>query len=406
MNKTFVVKEKRSSILILTSTYPRWKHDTTPGFIADFASHVAKHVGDVYVLAPHYKHAASYENSDNLHVKRYRYFFPAVGEDILYNGGGATKIQKTPLYAVKLLCFMVSLFFNTLYCTLRRNITVINAHWIIPQGLVGVFVARLTSRPLAVTVHGSDILDLNGKHMKRIKRFILRRADKVYVNSSVTQNACMELYKRDYLLIPLGINATHFQPKTSQTHLKKLYHLNDFTILFVGRLTETKGVIYLLEALGFLKAANIQYKALIVGTGPLETELQAYINNNDLSDNVTMVGWVKQDDLPKYYAVADIFVGPSLYEAQGLVFLEALAAGLPVIGTSQGGMKDFVVNGKNGLLITPKSSQELYAALSNLHDDRSLLKGMAAQAAPSVRRAYSWDIVTEKYLLSWSEYLS
>jgi glycosyltransferase involved in cell wall biosynthesis len=406
MNKTFVAKEKRSSILILTSTYPRWKHDTTPGFVADFASHVAQHAGDVYVLAPHYKHAVSHEDSDNLHVKRYRYFFPAVGEDILYNGGGATKIQRTPLYAVKLLCFMVSLFFNTLYFTLRHNITVINAHWIVPQGLVGVFVARLTSRPLAITVHGSDILGLNGKHMQRIKRFILRRADKVYVNSSVTQTACMELYKRDYLLIPMGINATHFQLKPSQTHLKKLYHLHGFTILFVGRLTGTKGVIYLLEALGLLKSADIQYKALIVGTGPLETELQAYIDDNGLSDDVTMVGWVKQDDLPEYYAAADIFVGPSLYEAQGLVFIEALAAGLPVIGTTQGGMKDFVVNGENGLLIAPKSSQELYEALSKLHDDRSLLKAMAAQAAPSVRRAYSWDTVTEKYLSSWSEYLS
>lgn len=392
------------NVLILTSTYPRWNQDTTPGFVADFAKGIAPFLDHVYVLAPHYKGAAQREKSNNLYVKRYRYFFPAAAQNIFYNGGAVTKISRTLSYALKVVCFMIALFFNTLFYTLRYNVTIINAHWLIPQGFVGVLVKFVTGRTLAVTVHGSDVLNLNSHYMKKIKRFTLRHADLVYVNSSTTQAACRSLYERDYILIPMGIDVAHFRSAKHSKQLAERHGLGNFTILFVGRLSEEKGVIYLLEALALLKASGRNCKTLIIGDGPLAKNLQSYIEVHDLTSDVTMVGWIENSKLASYYATADILVGPSLYEAQGIVFLEALASGLPVITTDEGGMADFIKDGRNGFMVPAKSARALYDSILTLYDDRDLLKKLKSQAAASVTDKYSWKSVTERYVESWRQY--
>lgn len=398
--------KKDTNVLILTSTYPRWMHDATPPFVQEFAKRMAKKVDAVYVLAPHYAKAATREASNHLYLKRYRYFYPATAETIAYNGGGVGKIKKSPLYAIKLLFFISSLFFNTLYFTLRYNVTIINAHWLVPQGFIGVIVKLLTGHTLVVTIHGGDVLSLNGKYMKKVKRFTLRHADVVNVNSSVTEEVCRSLYDREYVRIPMGVSMDHFKPVKSSGRIEKKHDLHDFTILFVGRLAEEKGVIYLLEAVARLKQAGKQCRALIVGIGPVESELNEYITAHNLQDVVLMVGWVGQEELPEYYAAADVFVGPSLREAQGIVFIEALAAGLPVVTTNQGGMKDFIKNGENGFMVDGRSSEALFTILSKLHSDRSLLKRLAKNASQSIRDGYSWDSTIDRYYASWKRFIS
>jgi len=396
--------KKEKNILILTSTYPRWRNDSTPGFVQEFATRIAKEVTRVYVLAPHYDRALPREVERGVYLKRFRYFAPATSETIAYNGGGVTKIKKTPLYAVKLLFFTISLFFNTLFFTLRYNVTIINAHWLIPQGFIGVLVKLLTGHTLVVTVHGADVLALNGPSMRRIKRFILRHADAVYVNSSMIEEICRSLCEREYLRIPMGVSMEKFQ-RGDPSRVKEKYQLNDFTLLFVGRLVEEKGILYFLEALSLFKQSGRAGKALIVGTGPVDVELKEYIAKHNLLDVVEMVGWVNQDELPDFYAAADVFVGPSLREAQGIVFIEALAAGVPVVTSDYGGMKDFVRNGENGFLVKRRNEKELFQVLVHLYDDRTLLEKISSHAARSIQKEYSWDSTISRYMEDWKKYL-
>lgn len=391
------MKLSNATLFILTSTYPRWERDTTPGFVADFATKIAPQFKTVHVLAPHYKAAATHETHDNVHITRYRYFWPTSRETIAYNGGAVSKIKKTPLYALQLLCFMASLFFHTLCITIFKRATVINAHWLVPQGFVGVLVKFLTGRKLVITIHGGDVLSLNGGIMRRIKRFTLRHADVVCVNSSVTKAACISLYQRDYVVIPMGIDAERFSSAVASTALKKQYGLNDFTLLSVGRLSREKGVEYLLQAAKVLKESGKKFKVLIVGSGPLEADLKRYIADNDLDKSVRMTGWVDSSELPVYYKTANVMVGPSLFEAQGLVFLEALAAGLPVITTNAGGTKDFVKNGVNGFLVDIKSPEQIVDKVTTLYNDRELLQTMSQTAPHSIREKYSWKAVTTHY---------
>lgn len=389
----------KKRLLVLTSTFPRWKHDATPAFVARFCEEVADNFEAVYVLAPHAKGAKPKERDGNIHVRRYKYFYPASQENIAYEGGAVGKISKNPLYVFKLACLLLSLFFSTLITVVAKRVSVVNAHWIIPQGFVAILVKYLTGAKVIVTVHGSDIFALKGKMMSRIKRFVLKHADAVIVNSSATLHACKEVYANgNYHVIPVGVDTERFQPRPKQRELVKEYQLNDFTILYVGRLSDEKGVIYLLRALKKLQDKGIVFKALIVGDGWMRKELEKYAEDSNLVDNVIFTGWVKAEDMASYFNTADVFVGPSLREAQGLVFAEALFTGLPVIATTVGGIPDIVIDGKTGYLVSPKSDEEIYAGLLKLHDNLALREKIGENGKLHVRDKFSWQSVRKRFM--------
>lgn len=394
----------KSRLLVLTSTFPRWKNDSTPSFVLDFCRSIKPHMQSVSALAPHYKSARVKETVDNIKVKRFRYWF-AGGENIAGDGAAANKIKASPIYALKLLSFLTSLFISTLYLSLKPK-TIINAHWLIPQGFIAVIVKTLTRRKVVVTIHGGDVFALNQGIFRRIKRYTLKKADAIIVNSSATQNACQDLYPgRDYPIIPMGIDIEKFsKPKIEEIKkVKDKYKLNSFTVLFIGRLSEEKGVIFLIEALEKLKKEKREFKALIVGEGSEKPKLEKAIKDKKLEDSVILTGWVDSDEVPFYYAAADVFVGPSIIsttgwqEAFGLVFAESLASGTPVIGTRTGGIKDIVVNGKNGFLVDDKDSDKIADKLRKLMDEPQLLKSMQRNAQQHMTDNFSWETTTKRY---------
>lgn len=390
---------KKKRLLVTTSTFPRWKGDTTPAFVKQFCRSIVGHFEELYVLAPHASGAQTHETEDNLNIRRYRYFFPASQENILYEGGGIGKIKKTPLYAFKLLCLLIALFCSTLSTAVRKRISIINAHWIIPQGFIAVIVASCTKKKSVITVHGGDILALKGSFMTKIKRFVLKRADAVVVNSTATLRACEAVYVgANYQVIPMGIDASRFRPIPKSKDLEQRYELKDFTVLFVGRLSEEKGVKYLLEALKELKSQKVLFNALIIGDGILRRDLEGYVRKNGLVDEVTFVGWVDPEQLPAYYGLADVFVGPSLREAQGLVFVEALSMGVPIIATNVDALPDIVIEGKTGFLVKPNSSGDILEKLMLLHDNPRLRKRLGTQSVQHVGDRFDWSVVSKQYI--------
>jgi len=392
------VKTKEKKVLITTSTYPRWRSDNTPAFVKQLAQSVNRKGMKVSILAPHYKRAKRNEVMSGVDVKRYRYAFPARQQNITYDGGGVYKISKSFSYIVKLVCLVASLTFNTFWLSIKNRVDVINPHWIVPQGFAAVIVKFFTRKRVVLTVHGSDVFSLTGKTMTKIKRFVLKNSDEVCVNSKATESACISIYKREYTVIPMGVDFEIFKPVKRSTQLANRYKLSEFTILFVGRLVEVKGVEYLIEALSKLSKDEIHFKALIVGDGPLKPEIESYVANNDLNSKVEFCGWVDKSKLEEYYSVADVFVGPSLQEAQGIVFVEALATGTPVVASRVGGIIDIVTEGKNGYLVPAKSSRLLYEKLKLIIDDKDLLKKLSKSSRQEAKKKFSWDVVSEKYI--------
>lgn len=387
----------KTKLLISASTYPRWSGDSTPGFVKQFAEELVQAGDSVYVLAPHSKDAKTSESELGVAVHRYRYFLPASGETVAYEGGAVNKIKKTPIYALKVLLLVAALFFSSLWKVFIKRIDVLNPHWAIPQGFVAVVVKFITGKKVVLTVHGGDIFNLNGKIMTIIKRFVLKHSDMVCPNSNATMEACREIYDREYTIIPMGIYMDRFVEKLPSKSIQDRHNLNSFTILFVGRLAEVKGVEYLLDAVRKLKQEKQEFKLLIVGDGPLKQSFESYVEQHQLSEFVELVGWVPSDQLNDYYSVADVFVGPSLSEPQGLVFCEALATGTPVIATNVGGLPDIVQEGKTGYLISPKSSDAIKSKLLYLITHRDELKKMSNRARASVYDRFSWQSTTSRY---------
>lgn len=389
----------RNKILILTSTFPRWENDTVTTFVFDFAKQMKKKGWEPVVLAPHYPGAEKKEEMDGITVKRFQYWFTKNGQNIVYNGGAVQNLKKTPLYGIKVGTYAFVMLAVGMFTAVKQRASIVNPHWLIPQGFLAIIIKYLTRKKVVVTVHGGDVFSLNGLLMRFIKRWTLKRADEVVVNSSTTLAAAQSLYgDREYHVIPMGIDTDLFSP--SESGEKQSDGLN---VLFVGRLSEQKGVMYLCQSIKELIDEDYTNIELIVaGSGPEQSKIESFIADNQLGDYIKMVGWVNPDELPSYYRKTDVFVGPSIVsgdgeqEAFGLVFAESLATGTPVIAT-RGGVKDIVIDGENGFLITDKSSSAITDRLKLVLNDRKLLDRMQTNARERIVNNFSWSVIADKY---------
>lgn len=391
---------KNKSLLITTSTLPRWKNDTTPKFILDFSIRLKKYFSQVTIIAPHYNKSLKSEIIEGVEIIRFQYFFPDKNQDIVYESQGVRKISMHPLYILKLAGFILSHTIKLI--EYGRRSYIINAHWLIPQGFLAVISKPITKSKVVVTVHGGDVFSVNGRIMSSIKRFTLKKADAVVVNSSATKKRCKEIFDgRDYPVIPMGVDIERFMLKKPHRKRRK------FKVIFIGRLSEEKGVIYLLKAAKLLqKKKDIEFS--IVGSGPLSDSLKQFVIDSGLSEKVRFYGWISHEDLPALMHESDVLVGPSVtdqygaQEAFGLVFVEAAAAGLPVIASRVGGIEDIIIEGETGYLVDQKDYEGISDKILLLMDNSVLRKRMGKNAqSHSVN--YSWHECTRKYKVLFSK---
>jgi glycosyltransferase involved in cell wall biosynthesis len=156
-------------------------------------------------------------------------------------------------------------------------------------------------------------------------------------------------------------------------------------LLSVSRLSEEKNVDFLIDALALLVyRCTIPCKLVIVGEGKERDRLRAKLESHSLQDRVLLVGDVPQSELPAFYALADLFVFASRSETQGMVILEAMAAGLPVVAVRSSGINDFVRNGFNGFT-TPLVGEQWAERVELLLADNALRKEFAANASDSAQ---------------------
>ena len=201
-----------------------------------------------------------------------------------------------------------------------------------------------------------------------------------------------------------GVNPRLFYPTESRTILRKTgINQDDFILLFVGRIEPVKGLMTVIETFQILKTNNPllfeKARLLVIGGGKKDEELNANkevarikgsIEQHGLKDKVVFLGSVEQTQLQKYYSVADALVVPSLYESFGLVTVEALACGTPVIVSRIGKMKSIVKEGKNGFSFYPDDPPSLRQAIENLHAQRGQLWSPSSIRDDVILR-FSWD---------------
>jgi glycosyltransferase involved in cell wall biosynthesis len=257
----------------------------------------------------------------------------------------------------------------------RRAFDVINTHFVVPTGPLGHALARWQGIPNVLSVHGGDLFDPSKRSsphlhapLRAAVRWLLRAADDVVGQSRDTVRHVTDLYgvRRPVELIPLGIDRPPQAIRASRTDLG--LPSDAFVMITIGRLVARKATTQLID---MFAASNIPNAHLvIVGDGPDAPAIDRRATELGVRARVHMLGMIP--DAQKYAAlsVADVFVTASQHEGFGLVFLEAMAFGLPVLCYDRGGQTDFLVTGQTGHVIKLNDQQAFVRALIELHRDR------------------------------------
>ena len=199
----------------------------------------------------------------------------------------------------------------------------------------------------------------------------------------------------EFCIIPNGIDLRRFNQDVKPM---PGYDDGKINILFVGRLEKRKGANYLLNAYARLKKEHPNIRLIIVGPGVnLRRRYELKVRLSRLKD-VVFTGGISYEDLPRYYQMADIFCAPATgKESFGIVLLEAMALGKPIVATSIEGYSSVVTSGEQGLLVPPKNSKALAEALERLVNDTALRRRLGDKGLLAVRN-YDWPLVARRVL--------
>jgi phosphatidylinositol alpha-mannosyltransferase len=198
----------------------------------------------------------------------------------------------------------------------------------------------------------------------------------------------------DPRIVPNGIDVEAFRPGHGPIRHLRDEHVN---VLFVGRLEKRKGLRDLVRAFEYMQARVPRSRLIIVGDGPLRSTVESYVAGHHVR-NVVMAGHVPNAVLPRYYCTADIFCSPATGgESFGIVLLEAMASGLPVVATEIPGYLSVLEPGVDSLAVRPKRAAELGAALTVVARDADLRRRLG-QAGRTKAQRYSWPLVTTQVL--------
>lgn len=198
-----------------------------------------------------------------------------------------------------------------------------------------------------------------------------------------------------YEIIPNGVDTGHFSPQVAPIDNFCDGKLN---ILFVGRLEKRKGVDYLLKAYQRVKREVPRSRLIIVGPGTrLRGKYEKQVEQSGLKD-VVFIGYTSRSELPRYYKTADVFCSPAIgWESFGIVLLEAMAVGKPVVASNIAGYASLVTHGSEGLLVPPRNEESLAQALIALLTDESMRQQMGANGIATAVR-YDWKLVARQVL--------
>ena len=257
-----------------------------------------------------------------------------------------------------------------------------------------------------LTLQEGDILDYPQKRMGLAKIFIgglfkkvFTKADHIQAISNYLADWARNMGAKSVEVVPNGVSINKYEirnPK-SETNLKS-QNSNIKTIITTSRLVYKNGVDTLIKAMAILyvqhRMSNI--KLQILGDGQEEKKLKELVKELKVDDIVQFLGHIEQEKIYDYLAEADIFVRPSRTEGLGSSFLEAMGAGLPIIGTAVGGIPDFLKDGETGLFCKVDDSKDLAEKIKKLIMDETLVKRIAENGRRLVLEKYNWDDLSQR----------
>jgi len=390
-------RRMRPPLLVTTSTFPVKPDDGVPRFVLDLAVALSHYFG-VTVLTPHSPGAKRLEEINGVQVVRFRYFLPTRWQRL--SRGGSVAVNLDDWLARLQVPFLLAA--ETLATRRLLRITgskVVNAHWLIPQGLTAALALRLSrGRRLVVHVHAKDVYFLERYWFgSSLARFVVSRASVVLADGSHVSKSLDTLVGKAVgaNLRPMGVWSKRFhRPADSSRPANP-------TVVFVGRFVEKKGVPYLLQAFSKVREERPDVRLVLIGGGPLEPQLRDEVVELGISESVVFTGPLPHEEVIQHLHRADVACVTSIIDSRGetdgmpTVVLEAMAAGLRVVGTEVDGIPDVLRDRENGWLARAADAADLAARLLEALEDPD--RARLAEAGRRTAEQHDWDRVAAEY---------
>jgi len=394
-------------VLMVTSSFPRHEGDYFGQFILELAKSLKLNNIEPVILCPHSPGAMKREVMEGVKVYRFPYFYPYSLQRVAAEGGMFQNVKRSLLAKLQLPLFLAMEFIYTLWVARKEEIDLLHTHWIVPQGLIGAVCGRLLHCPHMLSVHGTDVnIAAKSRVLGWVTRFVTRNCGKILTNSTYTRNVLLSVdpsAEGQVEVIPMGVDVEKFWNTQNDNHKQAS---NPPHILYIGRLIDWKGLEYLIEAFAIVSSRVPGAQLIIGGEGPEEERLRQQVAHLGLNESVQFVGLIASPDLSRYYHEATVFVLPSIQtegqtEGLGVVLLEAMACGTPVIGSNVGGIPDIIQDGWNGYLVQERSPDQLAERIVALLDDQAVHTQFMKNGLQTAYEKFSWKQVSLKFIRTY-----
>lgn len=354
----------RPQVLMLTTTLPAHEGDGTPEFVLSLAQHMD---AEVTIVAPRVRGCSLRQEMNGVSIRRFRYapkFLESLADDAI-----VPALSQRPLLAIQVPGLVAAMAWTAWQAQRELDPDVIHAHWVIPAGVIGSLLNRNRRSTLIVTAHGADAFALGDPVSRTVKRFVLRKADRVHAVSTDIADKLRAVEPNHVAqVLPIGVDVSAVATATANRS-------PNGRLLFVGRLAEKKGVDVLLHALARLRDEEGLCPGVdIIGDGPMRTELESLATGLGL-DQVRFVGVKSRDEVLEYYRTSEMLVMPSKTASNGdrdgtpVVLMEAIAAGVPVVATDIGGIGELLEDQQTAWLLAEDDVPSLQAAIADALDN-------------------------------------
>jgi len=377
-------------VLHLTTSFPVSRDSTSGIFIYRLISYLPKKIM-ISVLLPDFQSQVR-TPSGSFHVYLFRYA-PKKWQTLTHGPGGLPAVIRTRKSCLLLLPLFFSAMLFSAIRLARRN-QLIHAHWTI-TGVIAGIVGLITSRPVVTTLRGEDANRSSTSVLHRLLLILcLRLSDKVVTVSEAMKEKITRAYPnhRDKIqCIPNGVGEEFFA-------IAPKYHAQQQNILVLGSLIPVKGVDLAIEAFSLFKKEGTAVKLLLGGRGPEQERLAALAKKNELQDDIIFLGQIEPEKVPELLGEATMFIQASYREGRPNALLEAMAAGLPVIGSAIDGIEELIEHGRNGLLFTPGDAHQLADCLAILLSSPQKREQMGQQARKTmIKKNLTWPATAQVY---------
>jgi glycosyltransferase involved in cell wall biosynthesis len=250
--------------------------------------------------------------------------------------------------------------------------------------------------PYIISLRGSDVpgsnarLKLDYKMLAPVFRSIWKKASLlVACSNGLKERALRFMPSANIEVVPNGIDLDIFHPPTDKNRSETI------RLLTVGRLSVTKRVEMLIDAVEILNKQEIKIHLTVAGGGKMESILKAIVNQKNIGDIVEITGRIDSKDMPDVYRKSDIFVSASMQEGMSNAMLEAMASGLPIITTTCEGVEELIKD--NGIIVKNDNAESIAESVKLLMTDEILYGKMKSAALKQVEK-FSWESASEQYL--------